>query len=249
MAIFSRSKKKKPTPPSEGPEGVYTQQAQHHVSTVCVPQQGGYGPPPLPPRQEAGNITGHGQLVGWAPYGGAPQYVPYQQPYQQVFVANYLLPPPQDHTLGGKLALISSSMSNLPAMLHGPMPECIPGAHIFNDDIPQWHRQGTHMLNQSAALYDQISSKFNSVLSAMDGENFSGDERELWVYNPPGPQWQMGQQLQVAEKKNSKKTSKQGKDKDNGCPIASAALSSNYFAKVNLYANSRLPDNLPPVKL
>ncbi len=31
--------------------------------------------------------------------------------------------------------------------------------------------------------------------------------------------------------------------------ISSAIISTNYFAKVNLYANSKLPPNLPPLKL
>lgn len=31
--------------------------------------------------------------------------------------------------------------------------------------------------------------------------------------------------------------------------ISSAVTSTNYFAKVNLYANSQLPPNLPPLKL
>lgn len=36
---------------------------------------------------------------------------------------------------------------------------------------------------------------------------------------------------------------------DKSCPIGSKLVSTNYFAKVNLYANSRLPRDLPPVKL
>jgi hypothetical protein len=33
--------------------------------------------------------------------------------------------------------------------------------------------------NQQPALYDLISSKFDAVITSIDGENFSGDRREL----------------------------------------------------------------------
>ena len=137
-------------------------------------------------------------------------------------------------------------MVHLPQL--GPnVPSCIPGALIFNDGIPHWRQQGTQYLNQSAALYDLICSKFNSVVTSIDGENFSGNENELWVQSPP-PQFQ--QALVVAKKKDvvKEKSNNNSKD-DTGCPIAAKITSSNYFTKVNLYANSRLPMDLPVVKL
>jgi hypothetical protein len=137
-------------------------------------------------------------------------------------------------------------MIHLPAV--GPdIPSCIPGAQIFNDGIPHWHRQGTQYLNQGAALYELISSKFNSVVTSIDGERFSGDEKELWVYQPPSQQFN---ELQVVRtKKEGTKKAKPISKGDTGCPIAANIASANYFSKINLYANSRLPPDLPPVKL
>jgi hypothetical protein len=137
-------------------------------------------------------------------------------------------------------------MIHLPPV--GPdMPTCIPGAHIFNDGIPYWRQQSTQYLNQGAALYDLISSKFNSVVTSIDNERFSGDEHELWV-QPPSPAAQKS--LVVATKKDVvKDKSKNSSKDDTGCPIATKIAHTNYFAKVNLYANSRLPLDLPVVKL
>lgn len=163
-------------------------------------------------------------------------------------MSNYILAPPQPikpQTTGQKL--LSSSVLELPKMLQGDVPACIPGAQIFNDGIPAWHRQGTQYLNQGAALYDLISSKFNTVVTMIDGEKFSGDERDLWV-SQPAPEWQM-QQAPQPDMSRGKVAKIKDKSKDDGCPIAAAVISSNYFTKVNLYANSRLPPNLPLVKL
>ena len=138
----------------------------------------------------------------------------------------------------------SSSMIHLPAV--GPdIPSCIPGAQIFNDGIPHWHRQGTQYLNQGAALYELISSKFNSVVTSIDGERFSGDEKELWVYQPPS----QFNELQVVRAKEGKKKAKPTSKGDTGFPIATNIASANYFSKINLYSNSRLPLDLPPIKL
>jgi hypothetical protein len=138
-------------------------------------------------------------------------------------------------------------MIHLPPV--GPdMPSCIPGAHIFNDGIPYWRQQSTQYLNQGAALYDLISSKFNSVVTSIDNERFSGDEHDLWVQQPPAQQAQKS--LALATRKDVVKERPKNVSKDDtGCPIAAKIANANYFAKVNLYANSRLPLNLPVVKL
>jgi len=130
-------------------------------------------------------------------------------------------------------------------LLAGDVPACIPGARIFNDGIPAWHQPGTQYLNQGAALYDLISSKFDAVVTLIDGERFSGDERELAVYQPPQPMWQQQQEPVYTSKEVVK-----GKSKGvTNNAISSTVTSTNYFAKVNLYANSKLPLNLPPMKL
>jgi hypothetical protein len=245
MGIFSRSKKPQPTSPTQPAAQYATVAAPYNVQHV----------PQLPPRPG----TSSGQVYGTLPSPSWPAIPPPPyatlpgQPYQQIFVSNnYLLaaPQPANGASKGKKAkatLQSSSMIHLPQL--GPdVPSCIPGAHIFNDGISQWQHQGTQYLNQGAALYDLISSKFNSVMTSIDGERFSGDEQELIISQPPTPQFQQ-QQLVTTKKSTTKEKSKSSPKDDTGCPIAAKVTSTNYFAKVNLYANSRLPPNLPSMKL
>jgi hypothetical protein len=105
--------------------------------------------------------------------------------------------------------------------------------------------QGTQYLCQGAALRDLISSKFDTIITLIDGDRFSGDERELVVYPPPQPMWQQQQETGHAARDVSKGKSKGMVNNS----VSSALVSMNYFAKVNCYANSRLPPNLPPMKL
>ena len=100
-----------------------------------------------------------------------------------------------------------------------------------------------------------ISSKLDAVLTSIDGEAFSGDERELCkndlvqailsnmlilspvIYaEPPLLRGGWGSAARGV-----------ARAADRG--ITSAIVSTNYFAKANLYSNSRLPANLPPLKL
>jgi len=241
MGIFSRSKKHSQTP-------------QKQSKPLEAPPPAEYNVYHMPPQAER-PATSHGHAnglmppQGW-PAGPPPPYpaLPYQ-PYQQIFISNYILPAPQSQSCSKKVKnkLQSASMVHLPQL--GPnIPSCVPGAQIFNDVIPHWHQQGTQYLNQSAALYDLICSKFNSVVTSIDGENFSGNENDLWVQSPPPQQFE--QALVVSKKKDVVKENLKDNSKDNtGCPIATKITSSNYFTKVNLYANSRLPMDLPVVKL
>ena len=88
------------------------------------------------------------------------------------------------------------------------------------------------------ALCDIISTKFNSVISSIDGEQFSGEEQELLIHDDTQSGirggWGFGSR-QVSRGANR--------------AITTAVIGTNYFAKANLYANSRLPPNLPPLQL
>ena len=87
-------------------------------------------------------------------------------------------------------------------------------------------------------LCDLISTKFDAVITSIDGEQFGGDEQELEI--PDDVQsgirggWGIGSR-QVSRGANR--------------AISTAVVGTNYFAKANLYANSRLPPNLPPLQL
>ena len=117
---------------------------------------------------------------------------------------------------------------------------------MFNDGMPALQFQGAQQLNEGMALCELISSKFNTVITLIDGGRFSGDERELVVYPPPQPAWQQEQQDSGYRDKDLFKGKSKGVVNNK---ISTALVSTNYFAKVNLYANSRLPANLPPMKL
>lgn len=152
---------------------------------------------------------------------------------------NYYLAPPLP--LREKKSFAGISRLKLGSAAKLDIPPCVPGAKLFNDALPAWQNQSTQYLNQGAALYDQIREKFDIILTQIDSERFSGDERELAVQ----PMWQQQQDVGY----NTRDLA-QGKSKgmvNNG--VSTALTSTNYFAKVNMYANSRLPPNLPPMKL
>ena len=52
-----------------------------------------------------------------------------------------------------------------------------------NSEVDEWQQQATEYLDQGAALADLISNKFNSVITLIDGENFSGEEQDLGMQN------------------------------------------------------------------
>ena len=88
------------------------------------------------------------------------------------------------------------------------------------------------------ALCDIISTKFDAVITSIDGEQFGGEEQELLIQDDVQSGirggWGLGGR-QVSRGANR--------------AITTAVVGTNYFAKANLYANSRLPPNLPPLQL
>jgi hypothetical protein len=240
MAIFGRSKKGKQTTttlPQTQSAPILNQEPIY---------QGPYATSPRPnwnygdQRPHTAGGSGSQQPQGWI-------IAPLYQPYQLIPYQNNLEPPPVPQwpqKNGGAFSKLNlASVTNL---LAGDVPECVPGARIFNEGVPAWQHQGAQYLNQGAALCDLISSKFNTVITLIDGERFSGDERELVVYPPPQPMWQQEQQDSGYTDRDLFRGKSKGVVNNK---ISTALVSANYFAKVNLYANSRLPPNLPPMKL
>ena len=88
------------------------------------------------------------------------------------------------------------------------------------------------------ALCDLISTKFDAVITSIDGEQFGGNEQELVIEDDQQSGirggWGVGTR-QVSRGANR--------------AISTAVVGTNYFAKVNLYANSKLPPNLPALQL
>jgi Lipase (class 3) len=110
-------------------------------------------------------------------------------------------------------------------------------------------------LNRGAAFCDQVASKFNDVISLMDEETFAGNEQDLRLtfYQPPPssppqhtaelvPRGAHSKALVVARRPGASKD----KDKANS---PKALTTTNVFAKAAMYANSRLPADLPRLKV
>lgn len=92
------------------------------------------------------------------------------------------------------------------------------------------------------ALCDQISSKFNAVITSIDGEDFGGQEEDLELET---------REISQSGIRGGGGWGLTGREVSRGAnrAITSAVTRTNYFAKANLYTNSRLPLNLPPLQL
>lgn len=233
MAIFGRSKKKPTTPlrPHPEPEPIYNQQpSQPRPDTAASQPNWAY----LEPRPQISPGNGSPpQSQGWAV---AP--VPSQN--QPGLVHNGQIPQPwQSPQKYGNISRLNlASVSNL---LATNVPDC----PIIQKSITPLI-QGAQCLNQGAALCDLISSKFDDIITLIDGEMFSGDERELGVTPSPQPMWQQQQDATGYTDRALGKRKSKGTEE---CAVTSAITPTNYFAKAYFYANSRLPPNLPPLKL
>lgn len=153
-----------------------------------------------------------------------------------------------------------------PRSKHGPNRGCLPVSPIaampaLGRDEEVDHRPlhpiiDAHSRDERDLLHDVIASKFDEVISSIDGETFAGKEDDLCmlldhlvlpnahdlrapvIQEEPGVNlrggWGSGYRAAVS-----------GADRR----LTSAVLGTNYFAKAKLYANSRLPTDLPSLHL
>ncbi|MCJ1384733.1 hypothetical protein MMC17_007851 [Xylographa soralifera] len=124
---------------------------------------------------------------------------------------------------------------------HEPSQAGIKPPQIAGGSTGEPPRYGMEHREFGPAICDLISSKFNAVITAIDEEIFSGDERELIIYATSDPGLRGGWGMSNRE---ASRTSNKAISTAVTCP-----RSSNYFAKVNLYANSKLPPYQPALKL
>lgn len=233
MALFGRSKKtkesKSTTTNSRPPTSPFSHNTGH-TRTQSTPDR------PNGAYYEQRPHTSHGLVPQQSQVWQASHY---PQPQGQHGDPRYLTPYANAPHLkteksSDRLGRFNASMTNL---LQADMPPCLTPLQM----------QGTQYLNQGAALCDQIASKLNEVITLIDGDRFSGNENQMFLHN----EGQLRQQQQV---ENTSRRILWGKSKDKVATSVStastnASTSTNYFSKVNLYANSRLPPNLPPLKL
>lgn len=261
MGFFGRSKKVKGDIPQSKPIDQRLPQsppAQYQPTSVSLSQipgpqwyaNGGY---PTPPGfQPAGLLP---PPPGWSPPSQPASHYQQLQPYAPVVVNQhyYLSPPPaprnaQAPQTGGR-SLSKLNLGSVVDLAEGLCPRAaLP--QLFDDGLPSWHHYRTQLLNQSAALYDQISSRFDDVVTLIDRDRYVGSEKNTVLYQPGmAPPPPIGSPSGPALAKGPKKSSSRNQPKGQTTALATSVMSDSYFAKVDLYANSRLPMHLPPFKL
>jgi len=252
MGFFDRKRPKKAlsAPATEAPPGsslplpVWHGEGQLQHVPAAAPSFQPVGLLPPPPGWTAAS------LVPFQYAGQAPPIVVNQH--------YYLAPPPpaapRPHTSSGPLdKLHLGSMVNAAANL-------IPGVDLVRslDGRLHWPPCGSGVLNEGAALYEQISSRFDNVMSMIDQDRYHGNESDLFVCHQPPAPLPLIRDLaggattdrSLARRKN-KQEPPPPRDHPKGqtTAVAASVISGNYFAKVDLYANSRLPLNLMPLRL
>lgn len=103
-------------------------------------------------------------------------------------------------------------------------------------------KKSTQALNQGAALCDRISSKFDTIMTSIDGDRFSGNEQDLELEDSSSDPYSSSSTLTPMNTHKGQA----------GYPVYQDAINkkgSNHFSKVWLYSNSRLPPHLPPFKV
>ncbi|KAI2770445.1 alpha/beta-hydrolase [Daldinia loculata] len=270
MGFFSRSKKK-PTlesspskvdqfvPPNPSQSQVPPQQWHPNDNPYTTPsprQPAGYlAPlPPLPPPPGWSNTLPSGPTP-------PPQYQS-QQPYLPIVVnQHYYLSPSASHQQVVSPYPHSNGVCAVSKLKLGPAANVVDqvfpgniGHQILNDGLPRWHSYGTQMLNQSAAMYDQISSSFNDVMTLIDRDKYIGNENDLFTYQshpvpPPSAEVRQHAVVHKGPAKKGKKGAPKEVSKGQANAITSSLASRGYFAKVELYANSKLSSNLTPLRL
>ena len=150
-------------------------------------------------------------------------------------------------------------MSNLANYLQQDVPSFVPGAQIFNN-LPL-ARQGAQYIDESTALYDAISSKFDEVLTLLDGEDYHNQDAQgrmstvnvqPWQnqQQPPSPQSEQRARgnLQVGPSSNGRQNTSFSQANQARTAVGSSILMSDLYRKTQLYSNSRVQGSLTKVQ-
>ena len=117
--------------------------------------------------------------------------------------------------------------------------------HFFDDGLPSSHAPGSTLVDQGAVLHDQLSSKLDRILTSIDNNRFDSLEGDLFSFVPT----QAVPARAVIMHALPRDPRKHAPGKKQYVGVLASIRSGNYIAKVDLYANSRLPYNLPPARL
>ncbi|KAF5011913.1 hypothetical protein FDECE_2009 [Fusarium decemcellulare] len=279
MGWFTKSKVKKPTKSSKGSKASKPHKPSitdpPNVYGPPRPVPPAQQPRPQNPPGRPATTAPSQQLLPppAAPYahGHASQSQPHFQP------AGYLPPPPnwnpapgypvivnQHYYLGGPQPPHYQSQQNL-QHYHSPLGKFTGSMvnlakvasiqQLYDDGLSAWHG-ATQLANSTNGLYNQVFSRFNNVMTLIDHEKLCGNENDLFNCHSasyPSPQSSPENSPPLPQKgfEKSAKPNKRTrhKDKPQSCNVTAAVISGNYFSKVELYANSKLPMDLPPLDL
>ncbi|KAF3809652.1 hypothetical protein GCG54_00012940 [Colletotrichum gloeosporioides] len=251
MGFFDRKKIRKaepaPVPVSHPPP---PPPSRYATSTTQTPQYW-HPPPPYPNQQYPVQHPQHQQTIRHPP----------NRQYQQPIVVNqhYYITPPSSAPLAlpAPPGPGSTAPSSCPAGLDKFTGSVATIAKDFTSpqffDEPNFHPHATQLINSTAACVDQIAGCFNDVMTMIDGGKLSGHEKALFTYQQqPAPSEQQQQVVPYEGKRSGKTSSSSMKKKEShskGQGVAESVASGSYFSKVDMYANARLPLNLPPLRL
>lgn len=181
----------------------------------------------------------------------------------------YLLPAPQFDVMNQRPQLSEVALSKLNSGSAVNLAvQIMPGGPpvSLDDGSSPWNGHA----QQGDAATDHMYQRFNNVMTLIDRERYDGDEKDLFVCNSDSSSSSSSSLSSSSTTSNStstavtttkgqlskqKKTQASSKAHHQHAPkgqttaVASSVVSGSYFAKVELYANSRLPMNLPPLKL
>jgi len=142
---------------------------------------------------------------------------------------------PSGNGFTGSLVNLTKEVTNVPSR---------------NDGLCAWYGYSTQVLGSTINTFDEISYRLNNVLTLIDNESLAGHELDLFACR----QLMSTEPETNANSKPFKEGSKdrqRGKSKDKckvdpAAEVAASVVRGNYFSKVELYANSKLPRDLPP---
>ena len=223
MAIFGRSKKSKETTPQRRRDRRYPSQVKLQEQYVQDAQANSHA-------HQQGPYSSHGF------YNASPMHSPYQ--YQPINITqNFLVAPPLPERSDKLFA--STSRLNLESATNLLTSNCSGRRQQCNVPVPS----GTQLLNQTAALCDVVSSTFDDIIALIDCDRLNEGATSPAIHEPlridQNPYPDTSRALVGYGKSNDKSDHH----------YVSPSLGMTLASKVNLYANSRLPLNLRPMKL
>lgn len=258
MGLFSRRKSKDLPSPPAGPPAV---PVDTKPEQACLPR----------PQQHAPQISGltgqnasspafqppgySGSPPGWTA-GPPPPAYPQHQAQQVPIVVNqhyYLIQAPQKNPPPGSAAnacaltkLVVGSAVNLTNQV---LPGLVVPALFTDED-----GSGSRGSGAGSSVTSHMSQKFTDLMTLIDCDRFSGHEMDLFTCPFRSRPSAAGDDTQEQVRGNPKthEPPRRGGDHHSRlqtADVAATVISGNYFAKVELYANARLPMDLPPLKL